>query len=404
MLITPKRALGIVLETTRPLEAVNRPLDEAFGYCLARDVRADRDLPPTDRSAMDGFAVRADDVSKCPCELVLVGEVAAGRACLPKVPPGTCVRILTGAVVPPGADTVVKQEETREKNGRVTFLRPIKAGLNVRKRAEEVKKGAVVLSKGMILGPAQIGLCASVGKAAVRVHRRAAATVLCTGEELLEAGARVAPHQLRDSNGPALRAALANAGYEGATYRIVRDEPRILAAKLAAGAARFDVVIVTGGVSVGKYDFVPEALKRIGARVRFHGVAMKPGRPQLYATLSGNRHIFGLPGNPLSVLTGFHELVLPGLRRMSGFPVQLCRPSYRLPLAREARSKGGRSRYLPARLISGRNGQTVCPVKSMGSADLVAGAQADGVFVVPQGVRVLPAGTLVEFRPWRRLS
>ena len=400
-LITPSKALAVVLETVRPLKAASAPLAEALGCCLAQDIRADRDLPPTDRSAMDGFALRARDISKRPRKLPLVGEVAAGQSCKLKLAPGTCVRILTGAVVPPGADTVVKLEETVEDGEWVTFLKPAKAGLNIRRRAEEVSKGRVVLSKGTILGPAQIGLCASVGKAAPRVHARPTVGVLCTGQELRQAGESVRSHQLRDSNGPALQAALKDAGYEGAPHEIVPDDLRTITARLRKALSGHDVVIFTGGVSVGKYDFVPEAIKRIGARIRFHGVAMKPGKPQLYATVSGNRHIFGLPGNPLSVLTGYHELVLPALRRMSGVPAGSCRPCVRLPLAQPVRSKGGRMRFAPARITSGKTGARVTPISSHGSADLVSGAQADGVFTIPAGARDMAAGQLVDFRPWR---
>ena len=166
---------------------------------------------------------------------------------------------------------------------------------------------------------------------------------------------------------------------------------------------KHDVAILTGGVSVGKYDFVPEAVKEVGAAIRFHGVAMKPGKPQLYATLPRNRHIFGLPGNPLSVLTGFHELVLPALHRMSGVAEKSCRPSLRLPLGKEIRSMGTRREFVLATLTDSSKGSCVNPIESQGSADLVAGAQADGVIVVPKNLPRIPAGKLVEFRPWRAI-
>ncbi len=401
MLITPKKALGIILENARPLEAVSKSLRDAMGYCLAGDVRADRDSPPTDRSAMDGYAVRARDLRHRPRRLKLVGEVAAGSLNRPKVQRGTCVQILTGASIPPGADAVVKLEETEQDGDDMIFLKATTPGANIRKRAEEVRRGQVVLGEGTVLGAVQIGLCASVGEAAVRVYRRPKLTILCTGRELRHAGAKVGPHQLRDSNGPALRAALKIAGYGEVPHRIAPDDPSVLAAKLKSATARHDVVIITGGVSVGKYDFVPEALERICATIRFHGVAMKPGKPQLYATLDGHRHIFGLPGNPLSVLTGFHELVLPAIRRMSGFPTKSCKPSLRLELTRAIRAKAGRVEFVLARLIWGKDDLRVCPIKSAGSADLVAGAKADGAIVVPRNVRQILVGQLVEFRPWR---
>jgi molybdopterin molybdotransferase len=400
-LITPNEALRIILECVRPLGIVRKPLDDARGYCLAENVLADRDIPPADCSTMDGYAVRSSDLAKCPRSLRLIGEVAAGSPARPRVRPGTCVRVLTGANIPPGADAVVMVEETEEAGGLVTFQKKAPAGSNIRRRGEEAKRGAVLLRKGMVLSPVQIGLCAAVGKAEITVYARPDVAVLCTGEELRPVGARVRVHELRNSNGPALLAALGSHGYTNVSFNAVSDDMRVLARELEEAAARCNAVLVTGGVSVGKYDFVPEAVAQIGATVRFHGVAMKPGKPFLYATLSGNRHIFGLPGNPLSTMTGFYEFVLPALRRMSGVPEKECRPTMRLPLSRALRSTKGRVECVLGQLHWRKKGPLVRPLKSHGSSDLVAGAQADGVVVVPASVQELPAGSLVEFRPWR---
>ncbi len=402
-LITPDDALDIVLKRVRPLQAIRKPLAEAAGYCLAEEVRTDRDMPPADRSAMDGYAVRSSDLAKCPSTLRVAGEVAAGSPGRPKVGPGTCVRVLTGANIPPGADAVVMIEQTKEADGVVTFLAPVAAGSNIRRRAEESNKGDVLLAKGTVLDAVQIGLCAAVGKAEVRIHRRPRVAVLCTGEELREAGARVQPHEVRDSNGPALCAALSAWGCVDVVHQVVPDEVRLLSAKLKPAAARHDVVLLTGGVSVGKYDYVPESVERIGATVHFHGVAMKPGKPVLYATLPGCRHIFGLPGNPVSVMTAFYEFGLPALRRMSGLAAKQCRPSVNLPLAGPVKSKGGRVQFMLARLSWTDKGPSAIPLKSHGSADLAAGRQADGVIVVPLHVAEMAAGSLVQFRPWRPL-
>ncbi len=220
-LITTKQALKIIYDNVRPLKVVRNSLDKALGYSLAEDIRADRDLPPTNRSAMDGYAVRAKNLTKPPRELRLVGEVAAGSAVKPKVTAGGCVRILTGAPVPATADAVVKLEETTESDGVVKFHSTIKAGTNIRLRGEEVRKGHVVLHKQMVLNAAQIGLCASVGKSAVRVYRRPDVTVLCTGRELRGPGAKVGPHQLRNSNGPSLVAAMKCAGISNIKHYII---------------------------------------------------------------------------------------------------------------------------------------------------------------------------------------
>ncbi len=402
-LITPHDALDIVLKRVRPLEATSRPLGEALSCCLAEDVRADRDMPPADRSAMDGFAVRASDLASCPCELRFAGEVAAGSAARPSVAPGTCVRVLTGANVPPGADTVVMVERTVERNGSVVFRARTEAGSNIFRKGEDAREGDILLRKGTPLGALQTGVCAAVGKAQVKVHRRPRVSVLCTGEELRGVNDKVRPHEARNSNGPALCAALDTWGYGNVTHRTAPDDLNALTSELRKATAEHDAVILTGGVSVGKYDYVREAVKRIDAAIRFHGVAMKPGRPLLYATLADNCHIFGLPGNPLSAMTGFYEFALPALRRMSGFVAPECRPSLSVPLASGLVSKGGRVRFMLARLLWGSNGPRAEHVKSRSSADLVAGGQADGVIAVPADVRELAAGTLVEFRPWKPL-
>ncbi|MFB3890566.1 MAG: gephyrin-like molybdotransferase Glp [Phycisphaerae bacterium] len=400
-LISPDEALRIVLRHARPLAARRVALAEAAGRWLAEDIRADRDQPPADRSAMDGYAVIAADLKRPPAALRLVGEVAAGSAARMRVRTGTCAAILTGGNVPPGADTVVPIEQTHREGPDVVFSQAAPRGDNIRLRGEEARRGASLLACGTRLGPAEIGVCAMAGACRPKVHRLPKVAVLVTGAEVRDVAQSVAAHQLRDSNGPALLAALARNGFADATRAIVPDDPAAIAAALKAALRRADVAIVTGGVSVGTYDFVPEAIERIGGRLRFHGVRMKPGQPQLYATLGPARHIFGLPGNPVSVLTGFAELALPALRRLAGAPKDACRPSIRLPLAEEARSKGKRAYFALARIVRMDSGPAVAMVRSAGSADIIAASRADGVIVIPMGVKRIAAGEFVEFHAWR---
>jgi molybdopterin molybdotransferase len=402
-MIRPAEALSLVLKRARPLKAARRPLGLSVGCWLAEDVVADRDMPPADRSAMDGYAVRSADIRASSSSLRLIGEIAAGSAARPRVGPGSCVRILTGANVPPGADAVVMLEQTEERGDSVTILGPIERGANIFKRREDARKGAVLLRKGTQLGPLQIAVCAAVGKSRPRVHRPPRISFICTGRELRDVADRVRPHELRNSNGPGLCATAAQCGYAVAAYRSAPDDLGQLTTVLRQVARRCDLIALTGGVSVGRYDYVREAVERIGARVRFHGVAMKPGKPLLYATLPRNRHIFGLPGNPLSAMTGFYEFVLPALRRMAGAGAERCRPVLRLPLARQVASKGGRLRFMLGRIIWSENGPQVEPVESHSSADLVAGGIADGVIAVPSDVTILRRGAVAEFRPWRPL-
>lgn len=401
--IPPEQALDLVLGRARPLPAEHRPLIGALGYCLAENVRADRDMPPADRSAMDGYAVRWADLPGCPRALRLTGEVASGSSVRPEVEAGTCVRVFTGANIPPGADTVVMAEHTTENGDTAVFRQREERGANILHRGEDARKGALLLIRGTVLGPLQIGVCASVGKVRVKVRRRPRVAVVCTGKELQEVSARVRAYQQRNSNGPALCAALTSWGYGGATYCTVPDRVATLVSKLRRLTSRADVVLMTGGVSVGKYDFVPEAVARIGAVVRFHGVRMKPGKPLLYATLDGNRHIFGLPGTPLAAMVGFHEFALPALNRLAGVPADACRPALHLPLASRLVSKAGRVRFVLARVQWHHSVPLVAPIESHSPADLAAGGRADGVIMLAADAGELRRGSVVKFHPWRGL-
>ena len=401
MAISPQKAWGIIRSCVKPLGSVRKPLNDAFGSCLAQDVRADRDMPPADRSAMDGYALRAEDLAEFPCKLRLVGEVAAGSSSRPKVPPGCCTSILTGANTPPGTDTVVKIELTARSGDEVTILEPTKPFMNVRKRGEEASKGDVLLPAGTVIDPAVAGVCATVGLANPKVRRRPKIALLCTGEELRDVSQTVAAHQTRNSNGPLMQAILAREGFGEVTHEIVPDDRQLTVDALKRASDNADMTILTGGVSVGKYDYVPDAVTAVGAKLRFYKIQMKPGKPVLYATRGRNSHIIGLPGNPVSVLTSMHVFVLPALRMLAGVSPENSRPTLKLPLAGKIRSRSGRSFMALGRIVNKRSGPAVKPVDSMGSADIYAAASADGVLAIPASATELPAGAMVEFLPWR---
>lgn len=403
MLITPERAYAIVLKQVHPLKAVSVSLAYATGCCLAEDVRADRDLPPVDNSAMDGFAVRYIDLKNFPVTLPLVGEMAAGQKESFKFKAGTCASIMTGASVPAGADTVVQIEHTRPQDDSVTFLKsPAKGkGANIRLRGHIAAKRQIVLHKGTVLDGPQIGACAAMGVDPTRVYGRPKIAIVNTGRELFSGKGQIKNHQIRDSNGPTLASALKAAGFDHFKRMVLPDDPVIIARKIESVFAKVDVVMITGGVSVGKYDYVPEAVRSSGGKIHFHGIAMKPGKPQLYATLPGNRHIFGLPGNPLSGLVGFYEFVLPAMRILSGYGEEQCRPGWRLPLAATVKPRGPRLEYKLAKLTDNGNGFSLKMIPCEGSSDLVAGSHADGMAIIPRDGRKCRAGALVEFRPWR---
>lgn len=398
MLITLDDAVQIVMSKVKllPHEAIG--LDDALGRVLARPVKADRDLPPADLSAMDGYAIRAEDLAPEQTRLKVIGESAAGRKPAFRVRRGEAARIYTGALLPSGADTVVMVEQCVEENGVVVIAGPVKPYSMLFRRAENASRKDVLIPAGEALRSPSIGTCAAVGASPVRVYRHPATAILCTGEELRAVEDAVKPHETRNSNGPMLQAALREWGFS-CKRRVVADRLSDITRTLRRLAGENDVLIVTGGVSKGRYDFVREAVERIGGRIQFHGVSMKPGKPQLFATLKGGRLIFALPGNPLSAMTGLHELVLPAMRRMVGYEPERCRPVLQAILQRPLANHGDRLRMVLARVKFDGARLAAEPVGVQSSGDVVACAKANGAIILPCETE-LDAGALAEFHPW----
>ncbi|HEX4823470.1 MAG TPA: gephyrin-like molybdotransferase Glp [Candidatus Polarisedimenticolaceae bacterium] len=392
-------ALEIVLGAAAPLGAETVPLAEARGRFLAEPVAADRDAPPSDRSAMDGFAVRAKDAA-AGAVLRIGGELPAGRSADGvRVLAGTAIRIFTGAVVPEGADAVVMVEATDEDRGtgRLTVREAAVPGQHIRRRGEDARAASPVLEEGRNLGPAEIAALASVGRATVRVGKRPSAVVLSTGDEIVGIADAPAPHQIRNSNAPMLTALLRDEGAAAEERGNVADDPEALAAAIEAAGAS-DLVLLSGGVSVGDYDLVEDAVRRCGYDVLFHNVAMRPGKP-LLAARRERRLLFGLPGNPLSAFAGFRVFVLPAVRRLMGDPAP--RPARRRAVLAEAlRQRPGREGYVLARLTWPDGEPVAVPVRSASSGDVLSLARANAFVVVPAGTSSLDAGARVDVMAW----
>jgi molybdopterin molybdotransferase len=383
------------------LAAVESDLAGALGRVLAEDVAADRDIPATDRSAMDGFALRAEDVPDPGRALRIAGEVRAGVSvggvALGR---GEALRIYTGAPLPAGADSVVMVELTVEDRaaGTVVVRERPEAGQNIRRRGEDVTAGETILRAGASIRSAEIAALASVGAWRVRVIRAPQVAILATGDELVEEGGAVEPHQVRNSNAPMLAAQLAELGIASRRLGVARDDAAGLDRALSAGLAA-DVLLVSGGVSVGAYDLVGEALRRAGLELLFHGVAMKPGKPIL-AGRCGQTLVFGLPGNPISTFTGFHVLVAPAIRTMLG---------HANPDATELRAVlRGRLARKPGRItfalvhVAIEEGRLVArPVRTMSSGDVVSLSRANAFAVAPGAPHALEEGAEVTVLPWR---
>ena len=315
-MITIDEARGIVLRAVRPLPSETVPIADALGRVLTRDVAAAGDVPPFTNSAMDGFALVAGPAGR---SLAVVGESRAGRPAERALGDGEAIRISTGAVVPAGADAVVRVEDTAESDGHVVVRAAVVQGENLRAPGEDVHAGEQLLTAGTPLGPAELGVAVSAGLADVPCARRPRVAVLATGDELVEAGAPLAPGQIHNTNGVALSALAARVGAEVVVRGTVPDDRDATVAALGGALDAADVVLVSGGVSVGPHDHVKPALAGLGVEERFWRVELKPGKPTWFG-VRGEQVVFGLPGNPVSALVTFVLFAAPALRALQGAP------------------------------------------------------------------------------------
>lgn len=398
-LVSVEDHLARILAAIEPLPAYPQPLMETLGLAAAEDVVASIDLPSFDNSAMDGYAVRHTDVAtasdEAPVHLPVVGEIGAGQAQLLALSPGTAVKIMTGAPMPAGADTVVPYEWTDRGVAQVRIARTPTFGQHVRTAGGDVQVGDVLVSEGTVLGPRHLGLLAAVGRASVLSRPRPRVVVISTGSELREPGTSLGHDSIFDGNSFLLAAAARRAGAIAYRVGIVPDEPRAFLDALEDQLVRADVVVTSGGVSQGDYDVVKEALAPLGT-VWFGGVAMQPGKPQGFGRLGEDETpIFTLPGNPVSSYVSFEMFVLPALRKMMGL-TPYSRPTTTARLTHELRSPDGRRQLARAQYAVDAAGPAVTPVGGHGSHLIGDLAQSDALVVVPEGVSSVAAGEQVQ--------
>jgi molybdenum cofactor synthesis domain-containing protein len=389
-------AIRIVRQQTSVLGTESVPLSHALERILAEDIVADTDLPPFDRAQMDGYAVRAADVASAPARLRIVGESAAGAGWHQEMKAGEAVRIMTGAPVPAGADAVQQVELTREVNGSgvVEILEPVNEGRSIVRRADEIKSGTTVLRGGEEINAAMIATLASFGYAEVQVSSRPRVAVMATGSELVDVGQKPGRDQIRDSNNYTIAAYAARCNAIVERMRLAGDDTEELKREIADAARRSDVVVTSGGVSMGVYDFTKAALEELGAEMFFERVALRPGKPTVFGRL-GKALVFGLPGNPVSVAVTFNLFARTALRAMQGAKdVELKFET--AVLARDIKGSVDRESYLPAVLHTNEKGELLAePLKWGGSSDFVAFARATALINIPAGAAAAEAGSLV---------
>jgi molybdopterin molybdotransferase len=390
-LVEPGEAAELVLSHAPVLRGEDVHVGEASGRVLVGDLTAPGDLPPFPSSAVDGYAVRAAEAGD---RLRVVGESAAGRPFQGELRPGAAAAILTGGVVPAGADTVVMVEEVEEGGGWVRVPAGYPPGRNFHRPGDDVRAGDLVLRRGMVLGAAELGLAAAIGIDRLHVHRRPRVALMSTGDELVDVGRTPAPGQVVDSNRWALLAALGEAGAVVTQLGVAPDSPDPLRALVEAALGSNDVLLTSGGVSVGTHDLVKPLLERLG-EVHVGRVKLKPGKPFTFATLPEGRLAFGLPGFPVSSLITFEVFVRPALRRMQGH-LELQRPTLAVRLGYDARAPGDRTEYQRVTLVREGAELVAFSTGSQSSSRLLSLAGANALVRIPPGGEGIPAGTVVE--------
>lgn len=399
-MLSVEDALAQILARARPVETEHVDVRAAPGRVLAEPVVSRRVIPPWPNSSMDGYAVRAADTAGAPVVLAVVGRVAAGMVAETPVGPGQAVRIFTGAPLPTGADAVVPQEDVEVEGGSIRVRRPVQPGSCVRPRGEDVQAGDRVLEPGRRLGPAEIGLLATLGHSPVRVYRRPRVAVLSTGNELADLGTEPGPGQIPNTNTYSLAAQVLEAGAEPITLGVAADDLEAIRRRLEWGRGA-DVLVTSAGVSVGELDLVREALTQAGATLSLWQVAMRPGKPITFGTL-GDRLVFGLPGNPVSAMVTFELFVRPALLKMSGLG-RLFRSRVTARAAEPIANPGHRRGYLRVTLAREADGYSARLTGEQGSAILRSMVLADGLAVVP-GDTVIAKGEPVEVIVLRELD
>lgn len=403
-MVTVDRALGRVLAAVHPLPGVETPILDALGYVASRGIVAATPVPPFRNSAMDGYAVRAADTAEAssthPTMLRLTGSAAAGSAIAQRVEAGTAVRIMTGAPMPDGADAVVRFEETDEvaygpnradriDRGEIGIVHAARPGDNVREAGEDVASGDLVLAAGQRIRPAEIGLLAALNRATAEIHRPPVVAILSTGDEIVGAGPALLPGQIRDVNSPMLAAMVKRAGGVPVMLGVARDVVADLSEKLAA-ARGADLIVSTGGVSLGDYDVVKDVLRASG-EIAIWQVRMKPGKPLAWGLLDGVPFL-GLPGNPVAAVVSFEQFGLPAIRRMLGRS-DLATPEIDAVLTERVDNRGQRRHFVRARVEGSISaGFTVRPAGDQGAGVISSLARANGLLVVPETLDVAEPG------------
>lgn len=397
-MLSVEQASQQLLSYFHTLEPEPVPVLESLDRVLAEDVYADVDIPPHDNTAMDGYAVLAADTqgasAESPVELRIIGDLAAGYVSSQEVVAGECIRIMTGAPIPRGADAVVPFEDTERKGDAVRILKGVRTGDNVRQAGEDVKKGTLVLSRGCRIRPQEVGMLATVGHAVVQVTRRPRVAILATGDEVVEIDAPLGPGKIRNSNTYSNAAQVLAAGGVPVLLGIAHDQVEELTARIQAGLAqKVDLFLTSGGVSVGDFDVVKQVLAAEG-EMTFWRVRMKPGKPLAFGRIGGVP-LLGLPGNPVSAMVSFELFARAAILKMLG-QCRPQRPSVEATLVDGMKRKDGRRHFVRVKVSEKDGGYEAAMTGEQGSGILSSMVEANGLAIIPEGWPSAPPGSKVR--------
>ena len=398
-MLTAAEALAKVLAAMPVWPAEVSDIATAPGKILRQTIVAERDQPPFDRVMMDGIAVAHADYAKGQRSFPVQATQMAGEPAK-RLEPGCCIEIMTGATLPDGADSIVPVERVEVVGGKAVLEDgyAIEERQFVHPRASDYAEGTELLAPGRRISPMDIAVIASAGQAEVKTTRSPVIRIVSTGDELVPAGQPIAAHQVRQSNGPAIVAMLASHGYRNTQHDHIVDERRILEERIAAHIEAADVIVLSGGVSMGKADYVPDVLAKLGVEIVFHKVSQRPGRPMWFGMVPGGKSVFALPGNPVSALVCCRQYVIPALNRASGMAAPL--PEF-ASLAGDVRFEPDLTCFQPVKLVSNAAAQVLAmPVKTNTSGDFAALSGTDGYAELPQDKSFFPTGTTVRLYRW----
>lgn len=397
-MISYEQALKSILINTPILPAELVLIEDSFGRILRENIYAGIDMPPFDKSAMDGYAIRAADSKDAPVELRCIGLIQAGQDFKKKLNPGECVKIMTGAPMPKNSDSVVMIENTRQSGDWVGVLEPVKKGENVCLKGQDIRNKEQVLKKEKKITSSEVAVIATLGKRYVKATKEPLVAIINTGGEIIQPGRLLGRSKIYNSNGPMLQALLKSEGIEPFFLGIAKDNIKDLKSSIKEGLKK-DMLLISGGVSMGDYDLVPEVLASLGVEKIFHKVNIKPGKP-LFFGIKNKTLVFGIPGNPVSNFLSYLIFVRPALCKMKGY--LNCKPAFKEGLVEKRfYTKAGRKHFVLVKISRKLGRYYVSAVDSHGSADTLALSKADGFMVVDERLNFVRKGSKIQFITWK---